>query len=94
MIDHAARATSGDTINSIQLASVATPAQVWLRITRVASTNTFTAFYSTDNNATWTQIPGASTIAPNLTGTLLEGLAVCSHNTGALSTAVFDTVSP
>jgi hypothetical protein len=87
------RATSGDTVNSTTVASVATTAApVWLRITRVASTNTYTAWYSTDN-VTWTQI-GTSQVAASLTGTLLEGLAVCSHNTGALSTAVFDTVSP
>ncbi|HWW09456.1 MAG TPA: PQQ-binding-like beta-propeller repeat protein [Candidatus Acidoferrales bacterium] len=89
------RATGGDTVNSIQVASAPMPAgapPVYLRITRVASTNTFTAWYSPDN-VTWTQL-GAPTVAANLTGTLLEGLAVCSHNTSVLSTAVFDSVSP
>ena len=87
------RATSGDTINSTTVASVAAQAvPIWLRITRIASTNTYTAWWSPDN-VTWNQI-APSQVAPSLTGTLLEGLAVCSHNTGALSTAVFDSVSP
>jgi hypothetical protein len=51
----------------------------------------FTAYTST-NGSTWTPIPG-STVTLNLTGPLLAGLAVTSHNSGALSVVGMDTVS-
>ena len=51
----------------------------------------FTAYTSSDGIA-WTAIPG-STVTLNLGSSLLAGLAVTSHNTGVLSTAVIDSVS-
>ncbi|MBV9099517.1 MAG: PQQ-binding-like beta-propeller repeat protein [Candidatus Dormibacteraeota bacterium] len=87
------RAASGGT--TVQLGKVAMPAgapPVWLQVSRDA-TNNFIARYSTDGT-TWTQL-GATTNAPNLTGTLLEGMAVCSHAGGGspASSVVFDNVT-
>jgi len=68
---------------------VAGTVPVYLRIVR--STNTFSAYTSPDN-VTWTAVPGSSqTIA--MPTAVLAGMAVTSHNTGALSTATFDTVA-
>ena len=62
---------------------------LYLRIVR--SANTFTAYTSPDGVA-WTLVPGSSqTIA--LPTSVLAGMAVTSHNTSALGTATFDTVS-
>jgi hypothetical protein len=76
--------------NAIQPASINSgTAPVYLQITRTGTT--FSAATSTDG-VTWTPIPGSSLILPNLSGAAIEGLAVTSHNTGQLSTAVFNTV--
>jgi hypothetical protein len=42
---------------------------------------------------TWNLIPG-STFTMSLASTVLEGLAVTSHNGGTLGTATIDTVKP
>jgi hypothetical protein len=68
-----------------QLSGSNTP--LWLRIVR--SGNTFTGWQSNDG-ATWTNIH-AVTVAMN--SEVLVGLAVTSHNNGALNTAIFDKVS-
>ncbi len=61
---------------------------VYLRVTR--SGNTFTAYTSADG-VTWTLIPG-STFTMTVPTTLLEGLAVTSHNNASLSTVTLDSV--
>jgi hypothetical protein len=76
--------------NSVQEAQVTGAAPVYLQVTRSGST--FTASTSPDG-VKWTAIPGSTASLPNLSGSQLAGLAVTSHNTGVLSTAVFDTVS-
>lgn len=61
----------------------------YLKVTR--SGNTFTT-YSSPDGVTWTLIPGSvATVA--LGSSLLAGLGVTSHNTGALSTVIMDTVA-
>lgn len=55
------------------------------------SGNTFSAFTSTDGT-TWNYLKGSSA-AIGMTGTVLAGMAVTSHNVTAISTATFDTVS-
>ena len=79
------RATAGG--SAAQAAQITTAAPpLYLEVARVGSS--FSAYTSTDG-VTWTLV-GASTInLPNLSGALLAGLAVTSHNTGALSAAVF-----
>jgi hypothetical protein len=62
----------------------------YLEITRAGST--FTAFTSPDGS-TWTVIPGSATTLA-LPSMVLAGLAVTSHNSGALGTATMDSVSP
>jgi len=76
--------------NSVQEASIAGGTGAYLQISRTGTT--FTAATSTDG-VNWTPVPGSTASLPNLTGALLEGLAVTSHNTSQLSTAVFDTVT-
>jgi len=41
---------------------------------------------------TWTPVPGAS-VSLTMPGTLLAGLAVTSHNGGAMGSATFDTAT-
>src|SRR5207244_5495663 len=55
------------------------------------SGTTYSAYTSSDGIA-WTLVAGSS-ITLNLSGPVLAGLAVTSHNTGTLSTVTFDTVS-
>jgi hypothetical protein len=60
----------------------------WVRIERDISGN-FTASYS-DNGSTWTQL-GSNIV--NMSATAYVGLAVTSHNTGAVCEAVFSNVT-
>jgi outer membrane protein assembly factor BamB len=76
--------------NSIQEASITgTTTPVYVQITRTGTT--FSAATSTDG-VTWTPIPGSTASLPNLSGAILEGLAVTSHNTSQMSTVVFNSV--
>ena len=52
----------------------------------------FTAYTSTDGS-TWTPVPGSTVSLPNLSGTILAGLAVTSHNTGTAGNATFTSVT-
>lgn len=61
----------------------------WLRVARSGST--FTAYTSADG-LTWTAIPNAS-VNLTISGTVLAGLAVTSHSTGTLSSAVYEGIS-
>jgi len=61
---------------------------VGLKLTRAG--NTFTAYYCTDG-INWLQVGPSQTVALN--STALAGLAVTSHNTGALCTAAISSVS-
>ena len=78
------RTTQGGSSSQILVAGTV-PA--WLEVGR--SSGTFTAYTSADG-VTWTAVPGAS-VALTMTGTLLAGLAVTSHNGGQMGTATFDT---
>jgi hypothetical protein len=62
---------------------------IYLKVTRTGST--FSG-YSSTNGTTWTLIPGSTTTL-NLANTLLQGLAVASHNVGVLCTVTFDSVT-
>ena len=61
----------------------------YLQVAR--SGTTFTAYTSTDG-VTWTLVPGSS-VTISMSGPVLAGLAVTSHNNGSLSSVSFDTVS-
>ncbi|MCA9235974.1 MAG: fibronectin type III domain-containing protein [Planctomycetales bacterium] len=63
-------------------------APYWVRITRTG--NSFTG-YRSSNGATWTQV--GSTVALSMGSTVYVGLAVTSHSSGNLATAVFSNVS-
>ncbi len=78
------RGTQGGASSQV-LASGSVPA--WLEVAR--SGGTFTAYTSADG-VTWTAVPGAS-VGLTMTGTLLAGLAVTSHNGGQMGAATFDT---
>jgi fibronectin type 3 domain-containing protein len=77
------RLTSGGTTAST-VAAIATP--TWVRLTRTG--NTILSEHSA-NGTTWTTI-GSDTVTMT---TVRVGLAVTSHTTTALTTAVFDNVS-
>jgi hypothetical protein len=81
------RKTQGGTTQKLANPAGTTPA--WVKITR--SGNTYTAYTSADG-VTWTLIPGSSVTA-SLGTTLLAGLAVTSHSSGALCTVTMDGVS-
>ena len=51
----------------------------------------YTAYTSADG-VTWTAIANSG-VTLSMSGAALAGLAVTSHNTGALGTATFDSVS-
>ncbi|MGH9081100.1 MAG: hypothetical protein ACRDYE_13710 [Acidimicrobiales bacterium] len=61
----------------------------YLRVVRTSST--FTAMTSTDGE-TWRKVSGSTKSVPGLTGNLLAGPAVTSHNPDMLSAATFDSV--
>ncbi len=79
------RTTQGATTSQLLIAGTV-PA--YLAVAR--SGTTFTAYTSPDG-VTWTAVPN-SAITINMTGTLLAGMAVTSHNISATSTAMFDAV--
>ncbi len=66
----------------------------YLRIGRYTAGSTvyYTAYTSPDGT-TWTAVPGSTQTVTGLTGTLLAGLAVTSHDQGTSSTVGFGTVS-
>jgi regulation of enolase protein 1 (concanavalin A-like superfamily) len=80
------RAVTGDATTRTFTGTASAPQ--WVRLTRTG--NSFAAFYSS-NGAAWTAIGPAVTV--NMSATLLVGLAVTSHNTATLATAVFDGVA-
>ncbi len=61
----------------------------YLEITRTGTT--FSAYTSPDG-VNWTLVPGSAVSLANLSGTLLRGFAVTSHNTGQLSTVMINSV--
>ena len=75
--------------NAVMIASLAGTTPTYLQVAR--SGTTFTAYTSTDGT-TWTPIAGSS-VTLNISGSMLAGLAVTSHNVTTLSTVTFDTVS-
>jgi regulation of enolase protein 1 (concanavalin A-like superfamily) len=80
------RSTQGG--SSSQVATAGT-APAWLEVSRAGST--YTAYTSPDGT-TWTAISGAS-VSLTMPGTVLAGLAVTSHNGGAMGTVTFDTAT-
>jgi hypothetical protein len=62
---------------------------VYVQVSR--SGTTFTAATSPDG-VNWTPLPNSATSLPNLTGSLLTGVAVTSHNPAQLSTVAFNSV--
>ena len=70
--------------------SLPTPTRpIYLKVAR--DNANFTAYSSTDG-ITWQVVPGSTTKLTNLSGSLLSGLAVTSHNPGTLSQVTFDQV--
>jgi hypothetical protein len=81
------RTATGGSTAQLQVTAT-TP--VYLRIIR--SGTTFTAATSPDG-VTWTTVPGSAITLANLSGSLLRGLAITSHNSGSPGTVTFDTVT-
>ena len=65
-------------------------APLYLSITRTGTT--FSASTSSDG-VTWTVVSGSSVALSGLTGSLLAGMAVTSHDTSQLATATFSAVN-
>jgi hypothetical protein len=70
---------------------VSTAGTVPLYLEIVRSGTTYTAYTSPDGS-TWTAVPGSTVTLASLSGSLLEGLAVNSHNTGQYSTVVYGSM--
>ena len=83
-----ARTLQGGTTTKIVNPAGAVPA--YLRVGR--SGTSFSAYTSADG-VTWTLVAG-STMTVNMTGALLEGMAVTSHTAGAICTVTMDSVVP
>lgn len=73
-----------------QQATLSGAVPAYLEVAR--SGTTFTAYTST-NGSTWTPVPDSTVSLPNLSGTILAGLAVTSHNTGTVGSATFSGVT-
>jgi hypothetical protein len=73
-----------------EAAQLAGTVPVSLRLTRVGAT--YTAFTSADG-VVWTPVAGSTVSLPNLAGSILAGLAVSAHNTGAASVVTMTSVS-
>ena len=71
---------------------VATAGTVPLYVKILRSGTTYSAYTSPDGS-TWTLVPNSTKTLANLTGSLQEGFAVTSHNTGQLSTVVYNSVA-
>lgn len=76
--------------NAQQVSSIAGGAPAYLRVQR--SGTTYSAYTSADG-ITWTLVAGSAAVIPSLTGSLLAGLAVASHNAFALNLTTFDSVT-
>lgn len=81
------RRTATDASTSSQSTSGLLP-PYWMKLQRTG--NVFQAYRSPDG-ITWTQLGSAQTVTMS-NATIYAGLAVSSHNTNALTTAVFDNV--
>ncbi len=68
--------------------TTAVKAPYWVKIERKG--NAFSGFMSPDGN-TWTQLGTPQTVA--MTGPVLIGLAVCSHNPGTATAAEFSNIT-
>ena len=75
--------------NTTQVVKITGTVPVYLAVGR--SGTSYTAYTSNDG-ITWTPIPGSS-VTLSMSGPVLAGMAVTSHNSSALSTVTFDTVS-
>lgn len=82
------RSTQGVNVHTV--ATVAGIAPAYVKVQR--SGTTFSAYTSSDG-VTWTLVPGSSTNLISLVGTVFAGMAVSSHTTSKISTAIFDTVN-
>ena len=83
------RAASGAVTNQpVQISGPAAP--LYLSVNRTGTT--FSASTSSDG-VTWTPVAGSTVSLPSLTGSLLAGMAVTSHDTGQLATATFSFVN-
>jgi outer membrane protein assembly factor BamB len=80
------RSAQGGTTSQVTTTGTA---PVYVEIVR--SGTTYSAYTSPDGS-TWTLVPGSTVTLANLTGSLLEGLAVNSHNTGQYSTVVYNSL--
>jgi RHS repeat-associated protein len=69
--------------------SIIAAAPEYVRASRSGST--FSAYVSSDGT-NWTLVPG-STVGLNVSGSMLAGLAVTSHDTAAVSTVTMDSVA-
>jgi len=70
-----------------QLTGVTSGAPIYVEVVR--SGNTYTAYTST-NGTNWTIYPGSAVTIPNLSGSILGGMADTSHSQSVTSTTVFD----
>jgi hypothetical protein len=80
------RSSAGAT--AAQLTAVAGAPPVYVRADRSGST--FSGYTSSDG-ISWTAVPGSS-VTLNVSGAMLAGLAVTSHNTSMTASDVFDNV--
>lgn len=82
------RLTQGGGTTTIKPGAVTLP--IYLRITRTGTS--FTA-YTSSNGTTWTMVANSTTVVASLTGSLLSGMAVTSHNSSHLGSATFDSLT-
>jgi hypothetical protein len=84
------QARTAQGVAAVGVASVAGVPPEYLQISRTGTS--FTVSTSTDG-VTWTALPGSTASIPTLTGSLLAGAAVTSHQTGSSSAAGFNALT-
>ena len=82
------RTTAGS--DSANVAQAGLVAPYWVKLNRTGAV--FTAQYSADGT-TWTDLAAASPVTITMTGSVLIGLAVTSHDAGIMTNAEFSNIS-
>ena len=81
------RKTQGGNTQKLTATAGTVPVYLW-----VAHSGSSYSAYTSSDGVNWTPVAGSS-ITLSMSGSVLEGMAVTSHNASVQSTVIFDTVS-
>ncbi|MBV8927614.1 MAG: hypothetical protein JO152_00635, partial [Mycobacteriaceae bacterium] len=88
------RTTAGGQSQNVVVSTNGAGTTAYLRISRwTDSSGSYLTAYTSPDGTTWTAVPGSTMVISGLSGALLPGLAVTSHNNGTLANVTFDNVA-